>query len=63
MDTKKSSKRKPKKVCPNCNSKNVIPIMYGLPSYEAFLDSQKGKFMLGGCIIDEDSPNWHCKDC
>lgn len=34
-------------------------IVYGLPgpdfSYEGMI--------LGGCCIDDDSPDWHCEDC
>ncbi len=57
------SNHKVEKKCPKCNSKNIIPILYGLPVYEAFLKEQEGKLKLGGCVIDEESPNWHCKDC
>jgi len=53
--------KKPK--CPNCGSKNVIPIVYGLPEHEAFEREKRGEIILGGCLIDFDSPNWHCKDC
>jgi predicted RNA-binding Zn-ribbon protein involved in translation (DUF1610 family) len=56
-------KKKTKNVCPKCGSSNVIPIIYGLPSYEAFLESKEGKIKLGGCIVSDDNPNWHCKDC
>jgi len=23
----------------------------------------EGKIELGGCVIEEDAPDWHCKDC
>ena len=49
--------------CPECESKEVIPIMYGLPSPEAELEREKGKIILGGCLIFEENPNWHCKNC
>ena len=51
-----------KQKCPICGSKeNVIPIHYGL-----VMDVPKGygkDFMLGGCVVDFDSPNWYCKKC
>jgi hypothetical protein len=52
-----------KKTCPKCQSDNIIPIVYGLPSSEAGDDEKKGLIRLGGCDIDESSPQWHCKNC
>jgi len=49
--------------CPACGSPNVVRIMYGMPSYEAFLDSKAGKIILGGCVMSENSPIWGCIDC
>ena len=49
--------------CPNCKSKNVVPIMYGYPGLGAVQDSDEGKVHLGGCIVDIDNPKWHCNDC
>ena len=23
----------------------------------------KGKNELGGCVIEENAPDWHCKEC
>ena len=39
--------------------------MYGMPDYTDKLerDLETGKVHLGGCIIEEDSPNRHCNDC
>jgi hypothetical protein len=39
--------------------------MYGMPDYTDKLerDLETGKVHLGGCIIEEDSPNHHCNDC
>ncbi len=37
--------------------------MYGMPSYEAFLDSKAGKIILGGCVVSNDDPKWGCIDC
>lgn len=58
-----------KKSCPKCNSKKVIPILYGYPTREMFEDSDNDKCILGGCCIqfDEEAKdslnNFHCKDC
>lgn len=49
--------------CPFCGKRNTIPIQYGMPIYEAFLDEQLGKIKLGGCIITENNPSRYCKDC
>jgi hypothetical protein len=52
-----------KKTCPQCQSKNVIPILYGMPSFEAWKKELKGLIRLGGCELFGDDPQWYCKDC
>jgi len=51
-----------KQTCPICNSINdVIPIKYGL-----YYNTPKGvgkDFVLGGCIVSPDLPDWFCKKC
>lgn len=52
--------------CPKCKSENIIPIMYGYPSHEAFEEAEKGNLKLGGCEIlldDCKMPDRYCKDC
>ncbi|SIS46143.1 hypothetical protein [Salimicrobium flavidum] len=49
--------------CTRCGSLNTMPIMYGEPSYEAFLESEQGKFKLGGCMVSPTSPEYHCREC
>lgn len=51
------------KKCPNCGSKNIINIIYGLPTYELFKEEEQGKVKLGGCVIGLDDPEYTCKDC
>ena len=29
--------------CPNCGSTNFIPIVYGKPTYQAYLKAKKGE--------------------
>ena len=51
------------KKCPNCDSKNVIGIVYGMPNYELFQEVERGKVKLGGCEVGLDDPEYACKDC
>ena len=53
------------KKCPKCNSSNIIKILYGEPTYEHYLESEKGNLILKGCCMpaDIDIPKYHCKDC
>ena len=53
-----------KKKCPNCSSaKSVVPIRYGMPGVEMQQEHHEGKIKLGGCSMEIDAPNWHCKEC
>ena len=52
-----------KKKCPNCGSLNVIDIIYGLPTEEAFLLSEEGYIKLGGCVINFPHSKYFCKNC
>jgi predicted RNA-binding Zn-ribbon protein involved in translation (DUF1610 family) len=56
------SKRKPAK-CPNCGSRNVLGIRYGMASMEMAEEAQAGKFVLGGCCITPSDPYWECTAC
>ena len=49
--------------CPFCGKRHTVEILYGMPSYEAFLDEKLGKIKLGGCIIMDGNPSRYCKDC
>ena len=51
------------KQCPKCGSKNSVPILYGFPAPELFEKAEAGKVKLGGCCIEENSPECFCKDC
>ena len=50
--------RKPAQ-CPVCGSKSVKPILYGMPSP----DCDFSKYIIGGCCIQDDSPDWGCESC
>ena len=51
------------KKCPNCGSTNVLGILYGMPTHEAFLKAEAGEIKLGGCCITGSDPEYYCKDC
>ena len=50
---------KARKLCPICGWK-TIPIVYGLPTQ---MDPSRDDIILGGCIIDELSPELTCSNC
>ena len=57
-------KQKNKPKCPQCSSNiNVVEIKYGFPGLEMQDEAAKGQIELGGCVIDEDAPDWYCKEC
>ena len=50
--------------CPSCNiSGHVVPIIYGMPNEKAIQKQDKGNAILGGCLMEEGAPKYHCKDC
>ena len=49
--------------CPSCGKDNVLPVVYGLPGQELLKASARREVLLGGCIIDRDSPEWQCTEC
>ena len=53
--------RRPK-VCRKCGSP-VLKLVYGFPTHEAFEASERGELILGGCCIEEDSPDMRCVSC
>jgi len=52
-------------VCPNCGSKSIGEILYGMPVFTPELEIQiaEGKIVLGGCIYSNEFPAWKYKDC
>jgi hypothetical protein len=51
------------RLCPKCQSENVLDIMYGYPSNEAIKKRDRGEIVLGGCCIDRNNPRWACDRC
>ena len=60
-NAKKGVKRK--RICPSCQSGQVVPIVYGLPGVELAEQAEEGLIALGGCCVDDDNPRWKCKAC
>ena len=56
-DPCKSSKR----ICPHGHNDNIIPILYGYPTIRNMKKAKKGKIKLGGCVVTDCDPKWHCK--
>lgn len=53
------------RVCPRCGSRDVVRIVYGLPTYETFQRAERGEFELGGCVVGREGgdPNRFCRSC
>jgi hypothetical protein len=49
--------------CPECSSKNPLPIAYGLPGEEMIEAHERGEIALGGCCLTGDDPDWACRSC
>lgn len=49
-----------KKVCPKGHTKNIIPIVYGLPSSKMMKEAENKKIKLGGC--NPYCEKWHCTE-
>ncbi len=50
-------------VCPKCRSnRHVVGIVYGLPTNVTMKRAEKGELRLGGCMIDDCSPLYYCKE-
>lgn len=50
------------KKCPKCGETLAI-IIYGLPVDIDDEDNEKKKIFLGGCVIFDPSPRYHCFNC
>ena len=50
--------------CGHCGEMvQPLGVVYGLPTPETESRARRGDFMLGGCIVDQDSPTWACPNC
>ncbi len=48
--------------CPNCGNK-MVEIIYGMPDYETGEKAMRGEIYLGGCVISDHDPKYHCNNC
>ena len=49
--------------CPECGKGDPLRIAYGYPGFDMFEAEQRGELLLGGCVIEPDSPTWACRAC
>ena len=50
--------------CPKCQSTNRAEILWGTVDKKAVKEMKKRKeIVLGGCLVSENEPKWHCNDC
>ncbi|MDH5511136.1 MAG: hypothetical protein OEZ32_12400 [Nitrospinota bacterium] len=49
--------------CPECGSDDIVPIRYGTPGAEMLQEVEEGKAVMGGCVLDEESPVGLCRAC
>lgn len=50
-------------ICPKCKSKDVVQILYGMPSYEAIQAYERKEVILGGCLVTNNDPDYGCLCC
>jgi len=48
--------------CPLCGGSG-IPIAYGLPDPDLFRQAERGDVVIGGCIVEDYSPDFRCQSC
>ena len=49
--------------CPRCGSADAVRILYGLRSTEGMEGAKRGEYVLGGCVIGLESPDFECPGC
>ena len=51
--------------CPKCGSKQIAPILYGMPAMNEEMQQRinEKKIYLGGCMISDRNPTYHCFKC
>ena len=64
VQDERNSKLRDGKQCPECHDKgSIVEIAYGYPGIEMIEKYEKGEIKLGGCLVSEDNPDWHCNKC
>lgn len=49
--------------CPDCSSADARPIFYGEPPLDLDGSVERGEIALGGCVVGDNDPAWHCSGC
>ena len=51
--------------CPNCGSRDVGSIFYGMPrpDYDESEEHLSGELVAGGCLVFPNQPKFHCHAC
>lgn len=51
--------------CPKCGSKEVAPILHGMPAWSEDLEQKLNnrELYLGGCCLTGADPDYHCFGC
>lgn len=50
-------------ICPKCGSSHTARIIYGRPDIDGINAAECKEVILGGCVVDIDSPDYGCFDC
>jgi hypothetical protein len=50
-------------MCPSCNEKTGVDIVYGMPSEELAKQAELGEVALGGCVMEPNQPYYRCVSC
>ena len=49
--------------CPECGSKDTLPIVFGYPDDKLGELAGLGLVVLGGCIVSGEDPTHTCREC
>ena len=61
---RRRERRSRRKTCPTCRKADeVVEILYGMPTEEAWQAGQRGELQIGGCCVTPEQPTKHCKRC
>ena len=52
-----------KYICPTCEQRTGVDIVYGEPSAELAEQAKLGDVVLGGCIEEPNQPYYRCMAC
>lgn len=46
-----------------CCGERMVPVVWGFPSPGIFAKAERGKVILGGCVIEPGAPKFQCPKC